>query len=174
LAADSRALGVLAAVDKLSGWSTSAAPSGSARGLAFLKGFGSYIALVAEVSQSGGAMKVNKMACAIDCGIAVNPDQIEAQIQGGIVHGMSAALWGQVTFKAGVPSVSNFNNYRVMRLREMPVVSVSIVPSTEAPGGVGETGVPCVAPALANAFARLTKQRLRTLPFYPGATMGDG
>ena len=174
LTGDSRALGVLAAVEKLSGWSTTKPPTGSARGLAFLKGFGSYIALVAEVSQSAGVMKVNKMYCAIDCGIAVNPDQIEAQIQGGIAHGLSASLWGQVTFKAGVPSVSNFSNYRVLRLREMPVVSVSIVPSTEAPGGVGETGVPCVAPALANAFAKLTGQRVRSLPFYPGATMGDG
>ncbi len=174
LAGDTRALGVLEAVDKLSGWSTTKPATGNARGLAFLKGFGSYIALVAEVSQSGGVMKVNRMSCAIDCGIAVNPDQIEAQIQGGIVHGLSATLWGQVTFKAGVPSVSNFSNYRVLRLREMPAIGVSIVPSTEAPGGVGETGVPCVAPALANAYAKLTGQRLRTLPFYPGATMGDG
>ena len=172
LAGNSRALGVLDAVDALSGWSVSAAPAGSARGLAFLKGFGSYIALVAQISLSSGKIKVGKMFCAIDCGVAVNPDQIEAQVQGGIVHGLSATLWGQVLFNAGVPNVSNFNNYRVLKLNEMPAVSVAIVPSTEAPGGVGETGVPCVAPAIANAYARLTGQRVRTLPFYPGATMG--
>lgn len=172
LAADPRSLGVLNAVDTLSGWSKSATPAGSARGLAFLKGFGSYIALVAQISLSGGKIKVGKMFCAIDCGVAVNPDQIEAQIQGGIAHGLAATLWGQVTFAAGVPSVSNFNNYRVLKLNDMPTVSVSIVPSSEAPGGVGETGVPCVAPAVANAYAKLTGQRVRTLPFYPGATMG--
>jgi isoquinoline 1-oxidoreductase beta subunit len=174
LAGDSRALGVLNAVDTLSGWSTTAAPSGSARGLAFLKGFGSYIALVAQISANNGVIKVGKMFCAIDCGVAVNPDQIEAQVQGGITHGLSATLWGQVLFKAGVPNVSNFNNYRVIRIGEMPQVSVAIVPSSEAPGGVGETGVPCVAPAVANAYAKLTGQRVRSLPFYPGATMGDG
>ena len=107
------------------------------------------------------------------CGIAINPDSIEAQIQGGIVHGLSATLWGQVTFAAGVPNVNNFSNYRVLKLSEMPVVSVAIVPSTAAPGGVGETGVPCVAPAVANAYAKLSGQRIRTLPFYPGATMSD-
>lgn len=172
LAGDARALGVLDAVDALSGWSKSAAPSGSARGLAFLKGFGSYIALVVQLSLSSGKIKVSKAFCALDCGIAVNPDQIEAQVQGGIVHGLSAALWGEVTFAAGMPNVSNFNTYRVLKLKEMPAVSVSIVPSSAAPGGVGETGVPCVAPAVANAYAKLTGQRIRSLPFYPGSTMG--
>jgi isoquinoline 1-oxidoreductase beta subunit len=175
LAGDARALGVLDAVEALSGWSTSAPPAGSARGLAFLKGFGSYIALVAQVSAtSTGQMRLNKMFCAIDCGVAVNPDQIEAQIQGGIVHGLSAALWGQVKFANGVPNVSNFNNYKMMRRGDMPAISVAIVPSTEAPGGVGETGVPCVAPAIANAWAALKGQRVRTLPFYPGAAGGGG
>lgn len=173
LAGDARALGVLAAVDTLSGWSASAAPSGTARGMAFLKGFGSYIATVAQISlDSSRKIRVSKVFCAIDCGVAVNPDQIEAQMQGGVVHGLAAALWGQVTFASGRPNVSNFNNYRMLRLSETPAVSVAIVPSTEAPGGVGETGVPGVAPAIANAYARLTGQRIRTLPFYPGATMG--
>ena len=173
-AGNSRALGVLNAVDQLSGWSTTSAPTGNARGVAFLKGFGSYIAMVAQVSRNTtGQIRVNKVFCAIDCGIAINPDSIEAQIQGGIVHGLSATLWGQVTFAAGVPNVNNFSNYRVLKLSEMPVVSVAIVPSTAAPGGVGETGVPCVAPAVANAYAKLSGQRVRTLPFYPGATMSD-
>jgi isoquinoline 1-oxidoreductase beta subunit len=111
--------------------------------------------------------------CAIECGVAINPDSIEAQMQGGIAHGLSAAMWGQVLFKAGVPQVSNFNQYRLVRLADMPTVSVKIVDSSAAPGGVGETGVPCVAPAVANAFARLTGIRVRSLPFSPGATMGD-
>ncbi len=174
LAGDARAVGVLDSVAALSGWSTTAAPSGTARGIAFLKGFGSYIAMVAQVSKaSSGQVKVGKVFCAIDCGVAVNPDQIEAQVQGGIVHGLAATLWGQVLFANGKPNVSNFNNYRMLRLGEMPAVAVSIVPSTAAPGGVGETGVPCVAPAVANAWARLTGLRQRVLPFYPGSTMGD-
>jgi isoquinoline 1-oxidoreductase beta subunit len=174
LAGDTRALGVIDAVDALSGWSKGPPPAGSARGVAFLKGFGSYIAMVAQVTNSGGKVKVSKMFCAIDCGVAINPDQIEAQMQGGVVHGLAATLWGQVLFANGVPKVTNFSNYRMLRMSEMPVVSVSIVPSDAAPGGVGETGVPCVAPAVANAWAKLTGSRVRTLPFYPGATMGDG
>ena len=175
LANSPRGLGVLNAVDAASGWSKTAAPSGSARGLAFLSGFGSYIAMVVQISlNSAKQIKVDKVFCAIDCGVAINPDSIEAQVQGGIAHGLAAALWGQVTFAAGVPNVVNFTNYRMLRLSEMPAVTVSIVPSAEAPGGVGETGVPCVAPALANAYASLTKTRIRSLPFYPGATMSDG
>jgi isoquinoline 1-oxidoreductase beta subunit len=173
---DPRLLGVLNAVDTLSGWSKGPPPPpGSARGVAVLSGFGSFIAMVAQISlNSAKQIQVNKMYCAIDCGIAINPDSIEAQIQGGINHGLSATLWGQVTFANGVPNVNNFNNYRVLKLQEMPPVSVTIVPSAAAPGGIGETGVPCVAPAVANAYAKLTGTRVRTLPFYPGATMGDG
>lgn len=173
LVGDSRAWGVVNAVDKLSGWSTTTPPTGSKRGVAFMKGFGSYIALVAEASLVSGKLKVNKMFCAIDCGVVINPDSVEAQMQGGIAHGLSAALWGQVTFANGVPNVNNFSNYRVLKLSEMPTVSVSIVASTAAPGGVGETGVPCVAPAIANAYAKLSGVRQRSLPFYPGSTMGE-
>ena len=170
-----RALGVLSAVDSLSGWSSTTAPKGSARGLAFLSGFGSYIAMVAQVAQpSAGKLRVDKVFCAIDCGVAVNPNSIEAQVQGGVAHGLSATLWGQALFKNGVPNLINFSNSRVLRRSEMPVVSVKIVSSTAAPGGVGETGVPCVAPAVANAWARLTGVRVRTLPIFPGATMSDG
>ena len=143
-------------------------------GMAFLSGFGSYIAMAADVSKnSSGQAVVKKMYCAIDCGIVVNPDGVETQIQGGIAHGISAPMWGEVKFVKGVPQVSNFNRYRMLKISEMPEVAVKIVTSTEAPGGVGETGVPCVAPAIANAWAKLTATRLRTLPLYPGATMGD-
>ena len=180
-AGDARALGVLSAVEALSNWGAPT-PAGSANGLAFLKGFGSYIAIVAQVSKSSVTTKagttlviprVSKVFCAIDCGIAINPDSIEAQMQGGVAHGLSAAMWGQVLFKAGVPQVSNFNQYRLVKLADMPTVSVKIIDSNAAPGGVGETGVPCVAPAVANAFAKLTGNRVRSLPFYPGATMED-
>ena len=175
LASDARALGVLNAVDTLSGWSTSAVPAGRGRGVAFLSGFGSYIALVVQiVLDSSSKIRVEKVFCAIDCGIAINPDLIEAQMQGGIAQGITSTLWSGVNFVNGVPQVSNFSNYRVLRASEMPIVSVAIVPSTQAPGGVGETGVPCVAPAIANAYAALSGTRVRSLPFYPGATMSDG
>jgi isoquinoline 1-oxidoreductase beta subunit len=174
LAGDARSLGVLKAVDTLSGWSTTTPPAGTGRGVAFLSGFGSYIAMVAHVTQdSTGKLTVTKVFCAIDCGIAINPDSIEAQIQGGIIHGLSATLWGEVKFANGVANVRNFSNYRVLKMNEMPVISVKVVASTAAPGGVGETGVPCVAPAIANAYAKLSGKRVRTLPFYPGATMSD-
>ena len=174
LAGDARSLAVLNAVDTLSGWSKTAPPAGTGRGVAFMSGFGSYVAMVAHVTKdSAGKLKVTKVFCAIDCGVAINPDSIEAQIQGGIIYGLSAALWGEVTFANGVANVRNFSNYRVLTLKEIPVISVKVVASTAAPGGVGETGVPCVAPAVANAYAKLSGKRLRTLPFYPGATMSD-
>ena len=166
-----RGLAVLDAVAQISKWTTKP-PSGSARGVAFATCFGSIVAQVAEISVRSGAIRINKMFCAIDCGTAVNPDSVEAQMQSGIVHGLSAALWGQVTFNAGKPNVTNFNNYRMLRMSEMPVVTVQIINSGGPIGGVGETGVPCVAPAVANAYAKLTGTRVRTLPFYPGATMG--
>ena len=169
-----RALGVLQALEKLVNWSV-APPAGQARGMAFLSGFGSYIAMAADVAQSNtGQLVVKKMYCAVDCGVAVNPGGIETQVQGGIAHGISATLWGGMNFVKGKPQVQNFNHYRMLKLHEMPEVAVAVVPSTEAPGGVGETGVPCVAPAMANAWAKLTGARVRTLPFYPGATMSDG
>jgi isoquinoline 1-oxidoreductase beta subunit len=118
-------------------------------------------------------MRVNRVACAIDCGTVVNPDSVEAQMQGGILHALNAALWGQSTFTAGKANQANFNRYRVMRMNEMPQVTVQIVASTRPPSGVGEPGVPPLAPALANAYARLIGKRVRTLPFFPGATMGD-
>ena len=172
LVADARARGVVDAVDKMSGWSTSTAPSGSARGVAFMKGFGSYIALVVQVSRkTDGTIKADKAFCAIDCGVAINPDSIEAQVQGGIIHGLTAALWGEAVIVNGAPKPGNFSNYRVAKARDVPQMSVAVIASTAAPGGVGETGVPCVAPAIANAWAKLSGQRIRTLPFYSGATM---
>lgn len=174
LSGDSRGLGVVNAVAALGNWGSPAA--GHAQGLAFLKGFGSYIAVIAEVSKggTGGTLRVNRLSVAIDCGVVVNPDSVKAQLEGGLIHGMAATLWQQATFTKGVATASNFNRYRVARLSDVPQISTTIVASTQSPGGVGETGVPCVAPAIANAWARLTGVRQRSLPFFPGSTMSDG
>lgn len=171
---DARALGVLTAVETLSKWGTAPA-TGRARGVAMLKGFGSYVAVVVELTKSSaGEMKPERIFAAIDCGVVVNPGQVEFQMQGGILHGLSASLWHEQTFVAGVAQVKNFNRYPVIKMGSAPAISVQVVASTAAPGGVGETGVPCVAPAMANAWAKLTGVRMRTLPFYPGRSMGDG
>ena len=152
-------------------------PSGNARGIAYMEGFGSIVALVVQIAlDSTGKIRVNKAWCAAAVGKVINPDIVEAQLQSGIAHGISAAIWGGVSFTAGTPNVANFSNYRVMRLTEMPLITTATVdvplPSTLPVGGVGEIGVPCVAPAIANAYAALKGIRVRTLPFYPGATMG--
>jgi isoquinoline 1-oxidoreductase beta subunit len=129
--------------------------------------FGSYVAQVAEVSLETGRIRVHRVTCAIDCGIAVNPLTIEAQMESGIAFGLGAALHGAITFKDGQVQQSNFDDYPVLRLPEMPAVDVHIVPSAERPGGVGEPGTPPIAPAVANALAVLTGKRLRELPLRP-------
>lgn len=171
---DPRWIAVLDAVAQLGGWSSPLA-SGRARGIAIGKAFNSIVAEVFEISQSStGGIRIHRVACAIDCGRPVNPGSIQAQMQGGIVHGINATLWGQQTFKSGAAQARNFNVNRMMRLGEMPQIDVTILPpNPNVPiGGIGEPAVPPVAPALANAFARLTGKRIRTLPFFPGATMG--
>lgn len=137
---------------------------GRARGVAVHESFGSYIAQVAEVSVEKGAIRVHRVVCAVDCGIAVNPLMIEAQLQSAVAFGLSAALQSELTLKEGRVQQSNFHDYPVLRLNEMPTVEVHIVPSTEKSGGIGEPGVPPVAPAVANAVAALTGKRLRELP----------
>ena len=107
---------------------------------------------------------VDRVVCAVDCGLVVNPDVVRAQMEGGIGFGLSAALYGKITLKDGEIEQSNFHDYPVMRINEMPKVEVHMVPSTEKPTGVGEPGVPPIAPAVANALAAATGQRLRNLP----------
>ena len=134
------------------------------------------MAEVAEVSQVGpSAMKVHRVSVAIDCGKAINPGQVRAQAEGGVVHGLSAALWGQVRFTNRRASVRNFSSYRLVRMREMPDVSVDIIESgMEHLGGIGEVAVPPIAPAVANAWFALTGERVRVLPFFPDQSrMGD-
>lgn len=112
---------------------------------------------------------MHRVVCAIDCGLAVNPEGVRAQMESGIVFGLSAALHGRITLKNGVVEQSNFHDYPVLRIDQMPVVEVHIVPSTEKMGGVGEPGTPPIAPAVANALFALTGQRLREQPLTPAA-----
>jgi isoquinoline 1-oxidoreductase beta subunit len=171
--ADPRALKVLQLADANSLWRKSLA-SGHAWGMAYAESFGTRVCEVVEISSpTTTSVRVHRVLCVIDCGIAINPDSVEAQMQGGIVHALNAALWGQSTFTAGRANQTNFSRYRVLRPGEMPAVQVVIVPSTDAPSGTGEPGVPPLAPALANAYARLTGLRKRDLPLFPGAIMGD-
>ena len=155
--------GVLEAVRDASGWGT-AAPEGRARGVAVAESFGSYVAQVAEVSLVQGQVKVHKVVCAVDCGIAVNPDVVKAQMQGGIGFGLGAILKGAITLDGGKVVETNFDTFDVLRMEEMPEVEVHIVASQESPTGVGEPGVPPIGPAVANAVAALTGKRVRILP----------
>lgn len=163
-----REAGVLRAVAKAANWSGPASTPGRMRGVGVAKAFGTRVAQIAEVSIGyGGVPKVHKVWCAVDCGVAVNPDVIKAQIEGGIGYGLSIALYGNITMKEGVIEQSNFNNYRPLRINEMPEVEVIIVPSSEAPSGVGELGLPTIAPAVGNALALLGRPRSSlSLPFH--------
>jgi isoquinoline 1-oxidoreductase subunit beta len=178
--ANPRWLAVLEAAAALGKWSTAPA-KGSSRGIAIGTAFNTIAAAVVEVSgTSATAFKVTKVSVAVDCYLTVNPANVEAQITGGVVHGLNAALYGQQTFVNGAAQRKNFNVNRMMRVQEMPAVAVTLMPRPAVSdrarliGGVGELGVPTVAPALANAVARLVGgARVRSLPFFPNATMGD-
>ena len=173
LISDSRRLAVLQAADNMSLWRKSL-PAGHFWGVAMAEWNGTIVCEVAEVSQpTTTSLRVYRVACAVDCGQVINPNQAEAQMQGGIVHGLNAAMWGQITFTAGKANQRNFNNYRMIRMGEMPKITVQLVSSNNPPSGLGEPAVPPIAPALANAYSRLKGSRVRTLPFFPGATMGD-
>ena len=174
LADDPRTRAVLDRAAADIGWSTTPA-RGVARGLAISNGFGSIVAMAVEVSQpSTGVMRVLRVACAVDCGLAVNPGQVESQMQGGIIQGISSAFWGQTTFSKGVASSRNFSNSRMLLMKETPSITVSIIPSgLDNLGGIGEVAVPPMAPALANAWFRLTGARLRSQPFFPAANRMD-
>ena len=154
---------VLEAAVERAGWGKPA-PSGTARGLAVHASFGSFVAEVAEVSVERDRIRVHRVTCAVDCGVAVNPEGVVAQMQSGIIYGLSAALYGQIRIKGGRVQESNFHDYRVLRMPEAPRIDVVIVPSTDKMGGAGEPGTPPIAPAVANAVFALTGKRLRTLP----------
>ena len=164
LAKHPRHLGVLNLAAEKAGWG-GPLEKGRGRGVAVHESFGSFIAQIAEVSVDNGAIKVHRVVCAVDCGVAINPAGIEAQMESGIAFGLGAALHSHITFKDGRVQESNYHDYQVLRMSEMPVVEVHIVPSTEKSGGVGEPGTAPIAPAVANALFALSGQRLRELPF---------
>jgi isoquinoline 1-oxidoreductase beta subunit len=146
------------------GWGTPLS-AGRARGIAVHDSFGSFVAQVAEVSvEPNGQVRVHRVTCAVDCGRAVNPATIEAQMESAVVFGLSAALYGAITFKNGRVEQGNFNDYQLLRMNEMPMVEVHIMPSEEPPSGIGEPGVPPIAPAVANGIFAATGKRVRHLP----------
>lgn len=155
---------VLKLAAEKAGWG-SPLPQGRARGIAVHESFNSYVAQVAEISMTDdGEIKVEKVVCAVDCGIAVNPDVIVAQMEGGIGYGLGAILHDAITLDGGKVEQSNFHDYLPLRINEMPEVEVHIVPSAEAPTGVGEPGTPPIGPAVANAVYAATGRRIRQLP----------
>ena len=162
-----RSAAVLRLLAEKSGWGQPFPHGkGRGRGVAVHESFGSVVGQIAEVTVSGNDIRVDRVVCVVDCGIAVTPDVVVAQMQSGIGFGLSAALWGEITLTGGRVDQSNFDGYRVMRINEMPkVVEVHIAPSTNAPSGVGEPGTPPIAPAVANAVRMATGIRLRRMPF---------
>jgi isoquinoline 1-oxidoreductase subunit beta len=146
------------------GWGTPLAER-HGRGIAVQYAFGTYLAQVAEVAVSkDGEVRVERVVCAVDCGTMVNPDTVKAQIEGGGVFGLTAALFGEITIRDGRVEQSNFNDYRVLRIDEAPIVEVHLIKSNEAPGGIGEVGTVGAAPALTNAVFAATGVRIRKLP----------
>ncbi|HWP36712.1 MAG TPA: xanthine dehydrogenase family protein molybdopterin-binding subunit [Gemmatimonadales bacterium] len=145
------------------GWGTPP-PAGRARGAAVLEAFGSITAEVAEVSVSGGAVRVHKVVCAVDCGVVINPDIVAAQIESAVAFGLSAALYGEITLEAGRVRQKNFDDYPILRMDEMPAVETHIIAEGDPVGGIGEAGTPTIAPALCNAIFALTGKRIRKLP----------
>jgi isoquinoline 1-oxidoreductase beta subunit len=157
--------GVLELAAQKAGWGRPL-PAGVHRGIAVGESFGSYVAEVAEVSVGkDGKIKVRRVVCAVDCGMTVNTEIIKRQMESAIVYGLTAALYGKITFSEGKVEQSNFHDYQMLRINEMPRVEVHIMKSAEKPGGVGEPGLPPLAPAVANAIFAATGKRLRALPF---------
>jgi isoquinoline 1-oxidoreductase subunit beta len=164
LANHPRHLAVLNAAAEKSGWGTPL-PAGSARGIALAESFNTVVAEVVEISKRGTGYKVDKVHCVVDCGIAVNPNIVAMQMESAITYGLSAATTGAVTLKDGYVQETNFHQYQVLRMNQMPQVEVHIMPSTNKPTGVGEPGTPPIGPAVANALAALTGKPYRELPF---------
>jgi isoquinoline 1-oxidoreductase beta subunit len=159
-----RHLAALELAAKQAGWGKPL-PKDKARGIAVHESFNTAVAQVVEISRRKNGVHIERVVCAVDCGVAVNPDVVAMQMESGIAYGLSAALMGAITLKDGVVEQSNFHDYTVLRMPQMPRVEVHIVPSSGKPTGVGEPGTPVIAPALANALAALGGQPLRALPF---------
>jgi isoquinoline 1-oxidoreductase beta subunit len=170
-----RAMAVLDLAARESGWGNPLPPR-HGRGVALLySGWDTYLAQVAEVEvTSSGDVRVRRIVCAVDCGTIVNPDIVKAQIESGVVYGISGALWGQITLKNGRVEESNFYDYRVLRMNETPAIEVHLVRNNETPGGIGEPGTAATAPALSNAIFAATGHRLRKLPLEPELALAAG
>lgn len=170
-----RALGVLNLAATKFGWGAAGAGERIGRGIAVAAPFGSYICAIVETEvTTQGEIRLRRGVAAIDCGMVINPNTVEAQIQGGLIFGWTGALYSQLTYKAGIPQQSNFNDYRIMRINETPPVDVHIVESSEASGGIGEVGTAIAAPALTNAIFDATGIRIRQLPIDRGLLIKDG
>ncbi len=156
---------VLKMTAERAGWGR--APAGRHHGIAFMVGYTTHIAQVAEISLDAGQIKIHKITCVVDCGQMVNPKIVESQIESGIVFGLTAALWGEVTISHGKVQQRNFNSYRMLRGNELPQLDVHLLDSEETPGGIGEAAVAPIAPAICNAFFSATGRRLRRLPIVP-------
>lgn len=163
LKAHPRHLAALNLAAEKAGWGNPL-PAGQFRGVAVHAAMGSYVAQVVELSLDKRKIHIHRVVCAIDCGLAVNPNGVRAQIESGIVFGLTAALYGEITIGRGRVKQSNFHDYRMLRMKDMPHIEVFIVPGTEPMGGAGEPGVPPIAPALVNALFAATGKRLRRLP----------
>jgi isoquinoline 1-oxidoreductase beta subunit len=159
-----RAKAVLALAAEKSGWGQSL-PARVGRGVSLQFVFATYMAHVAEVEVSkDGDVRVRRVVCAVDCGTVVNPDTVRAQIESGIMFGITAALYGEITLKGGRVEQNNFDSYQMLRMNEAPTVEVHIMPSSEPPGGMGEAGTSAIVPAVANAIFAATGKRLRKMP----------
>lgn len=158
--------GVLELAVAQAGWGKPLS-AGHAHGIAVHFSFNTYVAMVVEASIADGWPKVHKVTVAVDCGTTINPDTVKAQLEGAVGFGLTSALYGEIALRDGRVQQSNFHDYRLLRIHEMPSVDVHLVPSAAPPTGVGEPGVPPVAPALCNALFRLTGKRVRRLPIRP-------
>jgi isoquinoline 1-oxidoreductase beta subunit len=159
-----RAKAVLALAAEKAGWGRQL-PERVGRGISVQFAFANYMAYVAEVEVAkDGAVRVRRVVCAVDCGTVVNPDTVRAQIEGAAIFGITAALYGDITLKNGRVEQGNFDTYQILRMNEAPSIEVHIVPSREAPSGMGEPGTSAIAPALTNAIFAATGKRLRKLP----------
>jgi len=159
-----RAKAVLELAAEKAGWGQSL-PERVGRGVSLQFVFGTHMAQVAEVEVSkNGAVRVRRVVCAVDCGTVVNPDTVEAQIQGAIIFGITAALYGEITLKDGRVQQTNFDTYQILRMNEAPAIEVHIVQNSEPPGGVGEPGTSAIIPAVTNAIFAATGKRLRKMP----------
>ena len=159
-----RAKAVLDLAAEKAGWGQPL-PDGVGRGVSLQFVFATYMAHVAEVEVSkAGVVKVRRVACAVDCGTVVNPDTVRAQIEGAIIFGITAALYGEISLKDGRVEQANFDTYQALRMNEAPTIEVHIVQNSEPPGGMGECGTSAIVPAVANAIFAATGKRLRKMP----------